>query len=135
MIEIPRDHRQRTRWKDLRTLAVTISCRTMNGKDSWESRLDVSSPPPRAKMLAHAIRRHGSIENSQHWVPDVRFGEDARRRQDRHRAANLAAVGRLTLSLLRQEPTLKRGAKCKRMACALDPNDLLKVSHTAKFDA
>lgn len=135
VIEIPRDHPQRTRWKDLRTLAVTISRRTVDGKDSWESRLYVSSHAPRAKMLAHAIRRHWSIENSQHWVLDVSFGEDARRQQDRNGAANLAAVRRLTLSLLRQESTLKRGAKCKRMACALDPHYLLKVFHTAKIDA
>ncbi len=135
VIEVPRDHPQRKRWKDLRTLAVTISRRTVDGKDSWESRLSVSSHGPRAKRLAHAIRRHWSIENSQHWVLDVSFGEDARRQQDRNGAANLAAVRRLTLSLLRQEPTLKRVAKCKRMACALDPDYLLKVFHTTKIDA
>lgn len=131
VLQVPRDHPQRARWKDLNTLVVTVSCRTVNGKDSWESRLYISSHPPCAKMLAHAIRRHWSIENSQHWVLDVSFGEDVRRQQDRNGAANLAAVRRLTLSLLRQEPTLKRGAKCKRMACALDPDYLLKVFHTA----
>ncbi len=135
VMEIPRAHPQRTRWKDLRTLVVTISCRTLNGKESWESRLYVSSHPPRAKMLAHAIRRHWSIENSQHWVLDVSFGEDARRQQDRHGAANLASVRRLVLSLLRQDTTVKRGAKCKRMKCALDPHYLLHVLHNARFDA
>ena len=135
VIEIPRDHPQRTRWKDLRTLAVTVSRRTVDGKDSWESRLYVSSHPPRAKMLAHAIRRHWSIENSQHWVLDVSFGEDARRQQDRNGAANLAAVRRLVVSMLRQDTTVKRGAKCKRMKCALDPQYLLHVLHNATFDA
>jgi predicted transposase YbfD/YdcC len=135
VIEIPRDHPQRTRWKDLRTLAVTVSHRTLDGKESWESRLYVSSHPPRAKPLAPAIRRHWSIENSQHWVLDVSFGEDSRRQQDRNGGANLAAVRRLTVSLLRQDRTLRRGAKCKRMACALDPNYLLHVFHNAKIDA
>ena len=135
VIEIPRDHPQRTRWKDLRTLAVTVSRRTVDGKDSWESRLYVSSHSPRAKMLAHAIRRHWSIENSQHWVLDVSFGEDARRQQDRNGAANLAAVRRLVVSMLRQDTTVKRGAKCKRMKCALDPQYLLHVLHNATFDA
>jgi len=135
VIKIPEDHPQRARWKDLNTLAVTISRRVIDGKETWESRSYVSSHAPRAKRLAHAIRRHWSIENSQHWVLDVGFGEDARRQQDRHGAANLAAVRRLALSLLRQETTLKRGAKCKRMACALDPNYLLKVFHNAKIDA
>ena len=135
VIEVPRDHPQRNPWKDLRTLVVTVSRRTVDGKDSWESRLYVSSHPPRAKMLAHAIRRHWSIENSQHWVLDVSFGEDARRQQDRNGAANLAAVRRLAVSLLRQDTTISRGAKCKRMACALDPDYLLRVFNTAKSDA
>ena len=135
VIEIPEDHPQRKVWKDLRTLAVTISRREVDGNETWESRLYVSSHPPRAKKLAHAIRRHWSIENSQHWVLDVTFGEDARRQQDRNGGANLAAVRRLAVSLLRQDTTIKRGAKCKRMACALDTNYLLRVFHNAKIDA
>ena len=64
---------------------------------------------------------------------DITFDEDARRQQDRHGAANLAAVRRLALSLLRQEKTNKRGLKNKRFACALDPNYLLTVLANAKF--
>lgn len=135
VIAIPKDHPQRERWKDLKTLAVTVSRRVIDETETWESRLYVSSHAPRAKLLATAIRRHWSIENSQHWVLDVTFAEDARRQQDRNGGANLAAVRRLALSLLRQEQTIKRGAKCKRMACALDPNYLLKVFHNAKIDA
>ena len=74
-----------------------------------------------------------SIENGQHWSLDITFHEDARRQQDRHGAANLAAVRRLALSLLRQEKTNKRGLKNKRLACALDPDYLLKVLANAKF--
>ena len=48
-------------------------------------------------------------------------------------AANLAAVRRLALSLLRQEKTNKRGLKNKRLACALDPNYLLTVLANARF--
>ena len=63
------------------------------------------------------------------------FREDAARQQDRHGATNLGAVRRLIVSLLRQEKTLQRGAKAKRMVCALDPTYLLKVFATAKIDA
>lgn len=135
VIAIPKDHPQRTRWQDLNTLVVTVSRRATADQETWESRLYISSHPPSAKRLAHAIRRHWSIENGQHWVLDVTFGEDARRQQDRNGGANLAAVRRLAVSLLRQEQTLKRGAKCKRMACALDPTYLLRVFHNAQFDA
>lgn len=134
-IEIPRDHPQRTLWKDLRTLAVTVSRRLVGEHETWESRLYVSSHPPRAKILAQAIRRHWSIENGQHWILDVTFSEDARRQQDRNGATNLAAVRRLAVSLLRQDKTLTRGTKCKRMVCALDPNYLLHIFRNAKIDA
>ena len=66
---------------------------------------------------------------------DVGFHEDAARQQDRNGSANLGAVRRLIVSLLRQEKTLRRGARAKRMACALDPNYLLKVLATAEIRA
>ncbi len=133
VIGIPQDHPQRAKWKDLNTLAAVTSRRVVGDKETWETRLYVSSHPSRARPLATAIRKHWSIENSQHWVLDVAFGEDSRRQQDRNGAANLAAVRRLAISLLRQEKTNTRGAKNKRLRCALDPSYLLRVVHTAKF--
>ncbi len=133
VLEIPPDHPQRAKWKDLNTLAAVTSRRVVGDKETWETRLYVSSHRPLARLLATAIRRHWSIENSQHWVLDVTFGEDSRRQQDRNGAANLAAVRRLAISLLRQEKTNTRGAKNKRLRCALDPPYLLKVLNTTKF--
>jgi predicted transposase YbfD/YdcC len=135
VIGIPPEHPQRAKWKDLNTLAAVTSRRIVEGKESWETRLYVSSHTPRAKLLANAIRRHWSIENSQHWVLDVTFSEDSRRQQHRTGAANLAAVRRFVVSLLRQEKTHKRGTKCKRLTCGWDTNYLLKVFQNAKFDA
>ena len=89
----------------------------------------------RAVSLGDAIRRHWGIENGQHWVLEGSFREYAARQQDRNGSANLGAVRRLIVSLLRQEKTLKRGAKAKRMACALDTQYLLKVLATAEIDA
>jgi len=134
-LEIPKDHLQCRHWKDLRTLVVVTTRNIQEKKESWETRWYVSSHAARAKALARAIRKHWSIENSQHWVLDIAFGEDTRRQQDRQGAVNFAAVRRLAVSLLRQDKTLKRGAKCKRMACALDPNYLLQILHEAKIDA
>jgi predicted transposase YbfD/YdcC len=134
-IEIPHDHPQRKRWRDLRTLVLATSCVTQGEKETWETRMFISDLRPRAKSLGDAVRRHWSIENGQHWVLDVSFHEDTARQQDRHGSANLGAVRRLIVSLLRQEKTLKRGAKAKRMVCALDANYLLKVLATAEIDA
>ncbi len=133
VIEIPKDHPQRARWKDLRSLVILTCCRIIAGVESWETRLYITSHAPNAKSLMDAIRKHWGIENTQHWSLDVTFGEDWRRQQDRNGAANLAAIRRLSLSLLRQEKTNKRGLKNKRFACALDPSYLLKVLANAKF--
>jgi predicted transposase YbfD/YdcC len=134
-IEIPHDHSQRKRWRDLRTLVLATSRVTEGGKETWETRMFISDLGPNAKSLGVAVRRHWGIENGQHWVLDVGFHEDTARQQDRHGSANLGAVRRLVVSLLRQEKTLKRGARGKRMACALDVHYLLKVLATAEVDA
>ena len=133
VIEIPAGHPQRSVWKDLCTLVVLTCCRIIGDRETWETRLYISSHKPKAKLLSQAIRKHWGIENTQHWSLDVTFGEDVRRQQDRNGAANLAAVRRLALSLLRQEKTNKRGLKNKRLACALDPDYLLKVLANAEI--
>lgn len=133
VVEIPKSHPQRARWKDLRTLVILTCCRIIAGVESWETRLYITSHGLQARALLFAIRKHWGIENSQHWSLDVTFGEDWRRQQDRNGAANLAAIRRLALSLLCQEKTNQRGLKNKRFACALDTDYLVKVLVTARF--
>ena len=71
-----------------------------------------------------------------HLAPRFSVGSwRSKLRVSRLTAANLAAVRRLVVSMLRQDTTVKRGAKCKRMKCALDPQYLLHVLHNATFDA
>jgi predicted transposase YbfD/YdcC len=134
-IAIPRDHPRRRRWRDLRTLVSATSCVTVGAKEAWETRMFISDLRPRARSLGHAVGEHRGIEDGQHWVLDVSSHEDAARQQDRHGSANLGAVRRLIVSPLRQEKTLKRGAKAKRMVCAFDANYLLKVLATAEIGA
>ena len=47
----------------------------------------------------------------------------------------MAPVRQLAVSLPRQENTVTRGVKTKRLKCPLDPNYLLNVLRNAKFDA
>lgn len=126
-IRLPREFPHRREWQDLQSLVVVTSHRQAGEQESWETRYYITDHAPKAKRLGTVIRRHWRIENSQHWVLDVTFGEDARRQQDRNGAANLAAVRRLAVSLLRQDATVKRGVKNKRLKCALDPTYLLRV--------
>lgn len=129
-IPIPQDHPQRAHWTDLNTLVAVTSRRECEGSEHWETRFSISSHTAKARPLAQAIRSHWSIENSQHHILDVAFQEDSRRQSDRHGAANLAAIRRLVLSVLRQEHSRKAGAKRKRFQCGLDVNYLTKVLNT-----
>jgi predicted transposase YbfD/YdcC len=129
-IPIPKDHPQRELWTDLKTLVAVTSRRVQQEREHWETRFYISSHEARAESLAHAIRSHWSIENSQHHILDVAFGEDSRRQSDRDGAANLAAIRRLVLSVLRQEKSRKAGAKRKRFTCALNLNYLTTVLNT-----
>jgi predicted transposase YbfD/YdcC len=133
-IEIPEDHPQRQRWPDLRTLvAIEKFCRKSDGTASREWRFYISSLPAKADKLAHAVRRHWTTENRQHWNLDVSFGEDTKRARDRNALTNLAAISRLTLSLLRQEASKKTSINRKRFMCGLDTSYLLKVLKCATF--
>jgi predicted transposase YbfD/YdcC len=83
------------------------------GTQSTEVSYFLSSLPPHARRIGHAIRGHWSIENGLHWVLDVVFREDARRVYERTTAENVALLNRLALSLLRGDPS-KDSMKVKR---------------------
>jgi predicted transposase YbfD/YdcC len=132
---VPEWLRHRDEWRDIASLGCVISNTERDGKEGCMVRYFISDHRPNAKRLANAVRKHWSIENSQHWVLDIAFREDDRRQQDRNGAANLAAVRRLVVSLFRQDKATKHGAKAKRLKAALDSNYLLNVLQYSTFDA
>jgi len=73
------------------------------------------------QRFADVERRHWAIENSQHWVLDVQFNEDANRSRKDHSAANLALIRRIALNLLRNTEHSKRSIRQRKMrACFND---------------
>jgi predicted transposase YbfD/YdcC len=132
---VPKALRNQEAWRDIQSVGCAIGHTVREGRDTGLVRYFISSLKPDAKRLGTAVRKHWSIENSQHWVLDIAFREDDRRQQDRNGAANLATVRRLAVSLLRQDKTITRGAKAKRMVAALEPRYLLRVLKHAVFDA
>lgn len=133
VIEIPHDSPHRKTWKDLRTLAIVITRSERNGSEHYDTRMYLSSLPPDARLLSHAIRSHWGIENSLHWTMDVTFREDHHRLLDRNGVQNLSAIRRLAVSILRQDKTTRLGAKNKRLKAALDPDYILNVLNAAIF--
>jgi predicted transposase YbfD/YdcC len=132
---VPASLRNRDAWRDIQSVGCAIGSTLREGRETGLVRYFISSLKPDAQRLGKAVRNHWGIENSQHWVLDVAFREDDRRQQDRNGAANLASVRRLAVSLLRQDKTITRGAKAKRMVAALEPTYLLRVLKHANFDA
>jgi predicted transposase YbfD/YdcC len=132
---VPEVLRNHEAWRDIQSVGCAIGSTMRDGRETGLVRYFISSLKPNAKRLGMAVRRHWSIENSQHWVLDIAFREDDRRQQTRNGAANLATVRRLAVSLLRQDKTITRGAKAKRMVAALEPSYMLRVLKHADFDA
>ena len=113
-------------WPGLRSIGMVEATRTVAGETSIEQRFYLTSLPPEAPQFARAVRNHWGIENKLHWTLDVTFREDQSRLRTGHGAENFAVLRHIALNLLRQEPSTKSLPR-KRLACALNPDYLLKV--------
>jgi predicted transposase YbfD/YdcC len=113
-------------WPGLQSIGLVEATRTVGEKTSVEQRFYLSSLPPQAGEFAQAVRKHWGIENQLHWTLDVTFREDQSRLRTGHGAENFAVLRHIALNLLRQEPSTKSLPR-KRLACALNPDYLLKV--------
>ena len=80
-----------------------------------------------AADFAALIRQHWHIENKLHGSLDVAFNEDRCRIRKDHAAANMAALRRLALNLLRQQRSRALSVRQKRLLCSLDAGYLLQV--------
>lgn len=131
VLDVPPDFGLQARWPGLRSLAMVVRRRVVGGQESWEVAYYISSLPRNAEQHARAIRGHWSIENSLHWRLDVVFREDDSRLRTGASAENFAVLRHVALNLLKQEQTLKRGLKTKRLKAAMDTDYLLKVLEPA----
>ena len=114
-------------WAGLQTVVMVRAERRTAEKTETETRYFISSLPGNAKQNLTAVRDHWHIENRVHWILDVTFREDDCRLRKGNGAQNFALLRHIALTLLKQEHTLKRGIKNKRLRCAWDPHYLLKV--------
>jgi predicted transposase YbfD/YdcC len=107
------------------------STRTVKGVVTTELRYYLTTLTE-AAVFARSVRTHWGIENKLHWVLDVVFREDDARNRKDHSAADLALLRRITLNLIRLEPTEKyRTRKLslnrKRLYASYEPDFLLKI--------
>jgi predicted transposase YbfD/YdcC len=113
-------------WPGLQSMGMVEASRTVDGKTSVEQRFYLSSLPPNAEQFAQAVRKPWRVENQLPWSLAVTFREDQSRVRTGHGAENFAVLRHIALNLLRQEPSTKSLPR-KRLACALNPDYLLRV--------
>lgn len=122
-------------WAGLRTIVVVERTRHLWNKTTHEVQFYLSSLPADSPLIGAAIRQHWGIENSQHWVLDVTFGEDACRVRSLHAPQNLAILRRFALNALNRESTCKRSLKQKSKQTAMNDDYMLKVLAAALPDS
>ena len=118
-------------WPGLKAFGCIRSSRTIKDVTTIEYRYFLTSLTD-TTQFAHSVRAHWGIENKLHWTLDVAFREDYARNRKDHSASNLAVLRKITLNLLRLEPTEKYGKQKlslnrKRLYASYNPDFLLKI--------
>ena len=125
--DVPQDMPDRGRWKGLKRIGLAISDTVRSGKPCDEVRTYIMSRKLSARSFGAAVRGHWGIENSLHWQLDMSFGEDRCRVRKDHADADMAAMRRLALGLLKNEVSKKLGIKNKRLVAAWNTDYLRQV--------
>lgn len=101
-------------WTTLNAVVMVESVREIKDKITTEHRYYLTSLID-LNLIAHTIRSHWSIENSQHWVLDVVFGEDNHKSLERNEKANKALLTRTALNLIRANGDERLSVKRSKM--------------------
>ena len=115
------------KWKDLSTIIKVSRTREIDNEISEETSYYLSSKALSAEEAAKYIRNHWGIENKLHWVLDVAFNEDNCNIRKDNAPQNLAIIRHMTVNMLKNEKSLKKGVKAKRKKAGWDRDYLLKV--------
>lgn len=106
-------------WAGLQAVGRVESTRIVGDRTTTEYRYFLCSFAE-VTRFASAVRGHWAIENQQHWVLDVQFGEDACRTRQDHSATNLALVRRMALNLLRHNGSPHDSLRCRQLRAAFN---------------
>jgi predicted transposase YbfD/YdcC len=126
---------QSDEWLGLQSIVIVERTRQLWNKTTHEIQFYLSSLPADDRRNTNVIRQHWSIENSQHWVLDVTFGEDDCRVRSLHAPHNLALIRRFALNALNRETSSKRSLKQKSKQAAMNDAYMLTVLAAALPEA
>ena len=106
-------------WPGLQAVGRVESTRHIGDNTSTECRYFLCSFPEQDRFAA-TVRGHWAIENAQHWVLDVQFGEDACRTRHDHSPENLALIRRMALNVLRHNGPPRDSIRHRKLRAALN---------------
>jgi len=115
------------KWKNLSSIVMIESERTIGTETSVEHRYYWSSHRVDAETFAAMIRGHWGIENQLHWCLDVGFREDESRVRTDHGPENLALLRKVAMNLAKSERSHRRGIQAKRKLACWNDAYLLKL--------
>jgi predicted transposase YbfD/YdcC len=107
-------------------VARVESWRTVAGETTHKIRDYALSRRMTPAEVLRTVRRHWAIENDLHWQLDVLMAEDQTRNRKNNAPANLAALRRLALNVLRRDPE-NIPLSHKRLKARWANEDLLKL--------
>jgi predicted transposase YbfD/YdcC len=115
------------KWVDLKSIGMVYRQREEKGELQHETMFFITNHAPKVKTLARHLRDHWSIENSQHWVLDVTFAEDASRIRKGSAPEIAGAFRRMALTILQRDITIKENIRGKRLRAGWDENVLDQI--------
>lgn len=110
---------QKPEWPGLQAVGRVESIRTLGDQTTTECRYYLCSFADVAQF-ADTVRGHWEIENGQHWILDVQFGEDANRARTNYSAENLALVRRMALNAIRHNDPSKDSLRRRKLRASLN---------------
>jgi predicted transposase YbfD/YdcC len=110
---------QKPEWAGLQAVGRVESIRVIGDKSSTEYRYYLTSLTDLPRF-AETVRGHWAIENSQHWVLDVQFGEDSHRTRKDYSPGNLALIRRMALNVIRHNGPSKHSLRLRKMRASLN---------------
>jgi predicted transposase YbfD/YdcC len=122
-IEVP-DEPLFADWDGIQSIGMIYRHREGGVSEHDENMFFISSLPPKVKRLSRHIRDHWKIENSEHYVLDVTFAEDASRIRQGNSPEISAAFRRMALNILQQDTTVKDSIRGKRLRAGWDDSVL-----------
>ena len=98
--------------------------REEGGDVHQETMFFITNHAAKVKALSRHLRSHWSIENSQHWVLDVTFAEDASRIRKGSGPEIAGAFRRMALTILQRDTTINENIRGKRLRAGWDESVL-----------